>query len=77
MLGKLPSSSQPTSVFPKSFIKKYIYIFFTGKTTLSGKVLFYVFYIKGKAGEALLIAMSWLYLRKILHFKITIQKQRL
>ena len=75
MLGKIPSSSQPTSVFPKSFIKKYF--FFTGKTTLSGKVLFCVFYIKGKAGEALLIAMSWLYLRKILHFKITIQKQRL
>ena len=65
-------------VFSPNLLSKKIHnFFFTGKTTLSGKVLFCVFYIKGKAGEALLIAMSWLYLRKILHFKITIQNQRL
>lgn len=48
-------------VFPPNLLSKNI--FFTGKTTLSGKVLFCVFYIKGKAGEAVLIAMPWLYLR--------------
>jgi len=71
MLGKIFPSLQRYLCFPQILHQKH---FFTGKATLSGKVLLGVFYVKGKAMS---VAMPWLYLRinTSFNFFVIIQKQ--